>query len=447
MNYLNLTNNIFNYEIFFFILVIILIIETNCKTIVIPFNIIELPGEEKQSYIYTNIEIGTPPQKIDSIINFQNSLFYFSNISPLNISFNSTYNYSESSSFEIISDINISSSEYKNIISEQIYFYTDINCQNKSKYNISPILYPDIHSNESLFITIDLQINNNSMNKSFNIINILKERKIINSYFWTIKLDNNLTTGKIIIGDLPHNYDKDNYIEKNLKWINTYSKENKIFWGIQFSSIKFWNKTISDIMIGKIEPKILEIFGSNEYIEAIEEIFFDEYKKKDICKRTFDKVLGEDVHRFICDKGKFNKSDIDLFPNLTLVNNELNYSFILTGNELFMEKDNNISFMIVSKVESPIKEWELGRIFLNKYQFVMDNENNLIGIYKKENNDNKSKKQNKNMLIVIISILSLNMLIAIGVIIYYIQKNVCKNRKQSLSELDDDYLYQIKEKE
>ena len=43
------------------------------------------------------------------------------------------------------------------------------------------------------------------------------ERKIINSYFWTIKLDNNLTTGKIIIGDLPHNYDKDNYIEKNLK--------------------------------------------------------------------------------------------------------------------------------------------------------------------------------------------------------------------------------------
>ena len=447
MNYLILTNNIFNCEIFFFILVIILIIETNCKTIVIPFNIIELPGEEKQSYIYTNIEIGTPPQKIDSIINFQNSLFYFSNISLLNISFNSTYNYLESSSFEIISDINISSLDYKNIISEQVYFYTDINCQNKNKYNISPILYPDIHSNKSLFITIDLQINNNSMNKSFNIINILKERKIINSYFWTMKLDNNLTTGKIIIGDLPHNYDKDNYIEKNLKWINTYSKENKIFWGIQFSSIKFWNKTISDIMIGKIEPKILEIFSSYEYIEAIEEIFFEEYKKKDICKRTIDKVLGEDVHRFICDKGKFNKSDIDLFPNLTLVNNELNYSFILTGNELFMEKDNNISFMIVSKVESPIKEWELGRIFLNKYQFVMDNENNLIGIYKKENNDNKSKKQNKNMLIVIISILSLNMLIAIGVIIYYIQKNVCKNRKQSLSELDDDYLYQIKEKE
>ena len=147
MNYLILTNNIFNYEIFFFILVIILIIETNCKTIVIPFNIIELPGEEKQSYIYTNIEIGTPPQKIDSIINFQNSLFYFSNISPLNISFNSTYNYSESSSFEIISDINTSSSEYKNIISEQVYFYTDINCQNKNKYNISPILYPDIHNN------------------------------------------------------------------------------------------------------------------------------------------------------------------------------------------------------------------------------------------------------------------------------------------------------------
>ena len=65
--------------------------------------------------------------------------------------------------------------------------------------------------------------------------------------------------------------------------INTYSKEGKIFWGLQFSSIMLAQKTINDLMIGKIDPKFLDIIGPYEYIIAIEEIFFESYKNKSIC--------------------------------------------------------------------------------------------------------------------------------------------------------------------
>ena len=406
--------------------------------IVIPFDIREIKGADNNEFIYTQIEIGDPPRKIDSLINFQDSLFYFWNISSSYIDLNSSYNPSNSSSFNIISNIN--NSHFKNIISEDIYFYTDINCTNKSKYKISKILFPELIINQSLFNIIGMQVNNT--NKTYNLINLLKSKDIIDNYIWTIKFEN-LTQGKLIIGDFPHNYDKNNYENKNLTLINTYSKGDKIFWGIQFSAIKFGQKTINDLNIGKIEPKFLDIIGPYEYIISIEEIFFEKYKNKDICKRIFDKLDGEDIFRYVCDKDMFEKKDIDLFPNLTLISAELNFSFVLTGKELFMEKNNKINFLIVSKFGKTDVDWKLGRIFLYKYQFVMDNDNNLIGIYK-DNNKNvfEEKEKNSTMLIVILSILALNMIVILSVTNFCIWKKLCKNSKRQLSELEEeDYIY------
>ena len=425
---------------YFFVYVYLfnLIIKIIRNLIVIPFDIREIKGADNNEFIYTQIEIGDPPRKIDSLINFQDSLFYFWNISSSYIDLNSSYNPSNSSSFNIISNIN--NSHFKNIISEDIYFYTDINCTNKSKYKISKILFPELIINQSLFNIIGMQVNNT--NKTYNLINLLKSKDIIDNYIWTIKFEN-LTQGKLIIGDFPHNYDKNNYENKNLTLINTYSKGDKIFWGIQFSAIKFGQKTINDLNIGKIEPKFLDIIGPYEYIISIEEIFFEKYKNKDICKRIFDKLDGEDIFRYVCDKDMFEKKDIYLFPNLTLISAELNFSFVLTGKELFMEKNNKINFLIVSKFGKTDVDWKLGRIFLYKYQFVMDNDNNLIGIYK-DNNKNvfEEKEKNSTMLIVILSILALNMIVILSVTNFCIWKKLCKNSKRQLSELEEeDYIY------
>ena len=111
--------------LFLSICLFILIIQTICNLVVIPFINKEIPGDDNDQYIYTQIEIGDPPKKIDSIINFQDSYFYISNITNYNINLNSSYNSSLTSSFNIISNSNISG--FNKIISEKIYFYNDIN--------------------------------------------------------------------------------------------------------------------------------------------------------------------------------------------------------------------------------------------------------------------------------------------------------------------------------
>ena len=418
----------------------LLIKETKSGLIVIPFNIKDISIKENKQFIYTSLEIGDPPKKIDSIIDFENSLFYMLNSENLEINLNNFYIPSKSSSFEIISkNISLNNDLVKSLITEKILFCTDLICEGKNNFDSISILFPSIDLNESFFAMIDLQTNNK--NKTYNIINILKSKKIINNYYWTIKLEN-ISHGKIIIGDLPHNYEKDNYSNKKIYFINTYSDINRIFWGLQFSAVKFNHTTLTNTMQGKIYPKILEIIGSYEYMKAIEKMFFKSYIDNQICRKKIDIVNGEDVHRFICEKNLFNESDKNNFPNLTFINIELNYSFIFKGNELFMEKDEKFYFMIVSKVGKDDGDWLLGRIFLYKYQFVMDNDNNLIGIYKEKDNNNEPKEKNYTMLIIILSILLINLIIALVVVIYYLRKNICKTRKRRLSEIsDDDYIY------
>ena len=363
----------------------------------------------------------------------------------LNINILNSYIPFESSSFEIISE-NISFYEENSIlINEKIYFCTKLNCETKIKYDSFPIIFPAFFlKNESFTTIMDMQTSN--INKTYNIISILKSKKIIDNYYWTIKLDN-LTHGKIIIGDLPDKYEMEIYKNKKLYFINTYSKLNRIFWGFQFSALKFAQITLTNYMQGKLYPKISEIIGSYEYISAIEKIFFQKYIDNNyICRRTFDELDGEDIFRFICDEDKFNKTDINNFPNLTLINTDLNYSFTFQGEELFFENNGKIYFMIVSKIGKDDGDWMLGRIFLYKYQFVMDNDNNLIGIYKDNIGGNNNGDGFKLMYIFLIGLVII-LIIILGIMIALFKKGLCKYRKTRISEIDDDFMYITKDEE
>ena len=290
-----------------------------------------------------------------------------------------------------------------------------------------------------MFPIIGLQIENK--NKSFNFINILKNKDIINDNLWTIKF-NNINEGLIIIGDFSHN--------SHTQFVNTYSIKNKIYRGFHISSIKFRGLTLNDYMIGRIEPKVLEIFGSYEYLTSIEKIFFQNYIENNICRRILDVIEREDVFRFTCQRDKFNKSDINSFPQLNIVNTEMNYTFVFAGEELFMEKDDKILFQIVAKSGRTDWKWVIWRIFLLKYKFIFDNQNNLVGIYKindNEDNNNEQKRINDNknqiyyILLIIILITILLVLIVIFIYLVYNKKWLCKIRKKRISELDDDFIY------
>ena len=426
-----------------YLLIIISIFKIKTDLIILPFEMKEVPGKKNQQYIYTSFEIGEPQQKIEGEITFKNSTFFMIyNSSLVNVSFAP----SSSQSFSLISK-NVSIRDLDEslyLAQESFSFYSDMNCQIKKKYESIPVVVPS-DKNTSLSPIIGLQIE--KQNKSLNFIDILKAKKITNNYYWTIKF-NNLNNGTIIIGDLPHIYDHDNYQENNLQFVNTYSTKNKLYWGMHISSIKYYGITKTDNIIGKIDPKILEIFGSYEYITSIGKIFFQKYIDEQICRRIWDEINGEDVFRFICEKSKFNTTDINEFPPIKLVNTEMNYTFEFGGKELFHEKDDKYIFQIVAKTGRTDGEWILGRIFLFKYQIMFDNDNNLIGIYKLANESKQpekvdDKKNNRNIYIILIILLITFLIIISGLLVYmiYNKKGICKNRKKRITELDDDFVY------
>lgn len=434
--------------VLYYILILFSIFQIKSDLIVLPFQIKDVPGKKNQQFIYTSFEIGEPKQKVEGEINFKNSTFF---MVYNNTIINETYNPSKSGTFDLISkNVSIRDlDESSYLAKENFNFYSDMNCQLKKKYENIPIVVPPSdtspEANSSLSPIIGLQIE--SQNKSYNFIDILKSKKITNNYYWTIKF-NTSNNGAIIIGDLPHIYDQKNYKENNLLFVNTYSTKNKLYWGMHISSVKFYGITMNDNIIGKIDPKILEIFGSYEYITTIGKIFFQKYIDDNICKRIWDEVNGEDVFRFICEKDKFNSSDINDFPSIQLINIEMNTTFEFNGNELFHEKDDKIVFQIVAKTGRTDGEWILGRIFLLKYQIMFDNDNNLIGIYLSKNNNEKNDKvviNNKghNVYMILIIILIVILLIIISLVVYMAitKKGICKNKRKRLDELNDDFVY------
>jgi hypothetical protein len=434
--------------VLYYILILFSIFQIKSDLIVLPFQIKDVPGKKNQQFIYTSFEIGEPKQKVEGEINFKNSTFFMVYNNEI---INETYNPTKSETFDLISkNVSIRDlDESSYLAKENFNFYSDMNCQLKKKYENIPIVVPSSDTspekNTSLSPIIGLQIE--SQNKSYNFIDILKSKKITNNYYWTIKFSTS-NNGTIIIGDLPHIYDQKNYKENNLLFVNTYSTKNKLYWGMHISSVKFYGITMNDNIIGKIDPKILEIFGSYEYITTIGKIFFQKYIDNNICKRIWDEVNGEDVFRFICEKDKFNTSDINDFPSIQLINTEMNTTFEFNGNELFHEKDDKIIFQIVAKTGRTDGEWILGRIFLLKYQIMFDNDNNLIGIYLSKNDNEENDKvdiNNKghNVYMILIIILIVILLIIISLLVYMAitKKGICKNKRKRLAELNDDFVY------
>ena len=95
--------------------------------------------------------------------------------------------------------------------------------------------------------------------------------------------------------------------------------------------------------------------------------------------------------------------------------------------------------------------WELGTIFLRKFQFVFDENNKVIGMYKYYEGDDKEQKDNdgnnpddpdsnimKIVLIVSLSVIFAALLIFIGM---FIQKKCNKNRKKRANELKENFEY------
>ena len=366
------------------------------------------------------------------------------------------------------------------ILSESFYLYngTILNLNNeKIKIENMKILYEEEGNIEQKYAIIGLNYDTSNKEIPY-IVNELKRLNIINYYDWSFKFISN-TEGQFIIGDTPHNY------EKNKKYFNYESYEKiqsssagdySFPWSVHFNQIYFIkNETkiiISQITKCTFDPNLGFIIGNNNYKKYLLKNYFSELIDNNICqleKTNLTKYSRSTIayygtngiyDLFTCDKNKFINGEINYkkqFMPLLFDLPQYNFTFNLNDNDLFIEINNKYYFLVAF----PENEGEiyyihcfLGLPFYLKYRLTFNFDSKTIGFYNEDpskninvdddddnKNDNGKKEKNgngNNYIRIILEIVICFFFIILIIIAFFVGKKLNEQRKRRANELDDD---------
>ena len=444
-----------------------------------------------KSYNYTNfyniycnreilleLNIGTPAKRIKATMNSVSSCFYFSN----NGSITNNYHPINSSSF----NLNGKSATYNNLRNaDDIIYFKDINKNQTLSFLLEDNTFEKI-INSNYIPNIGLKnpfVNSEKMPlyPCPNFLYELKKAKVINKMIWTIKF-NSKYNGEFIIGDDLSKYNEDKYPNEFYKTIYL-----DLQYSISFDSIYALNKTnnktqnindsksINTIRKASININSGVIIGTSEYKNFIDNNFFNNLIKKNICQVDCvdDYLIYSCNVEFIVLANPRNPTSnyYSKFPDLIFKSTKLEYNFVLNNNDLFEQIFGKYYFLIIFKNNATITGndfWYLGEPFYRKYAFSINLDSKTIGFYLNEgangrkanrtNNDkinsteddddvNKNNtNDNKSMNKILKYSIEIIIVIIIALLAYYIGVTVNQKRKKRANELkDENYEYMPEE--
>ena len=318
----------------------------------------------KNYHIYTDILIGTPSQKIETKLTMEYSPFSIKSKVIEGI-----YNENISSTFSKSKNYLI---EFYLQIFKEGYYSTDIMKMKKLngkdlEVNVSYILATKLEYKRELpSAQIGLKIEDISIVRDQLFISNLKKKDYINSYAFFFEFKND-DEGDIIIGEYPDQYDK-NYNKKY--YHNTKKPDTNGNWKFSFDNITWNNQAFNLIKDVKILIDLGIIEGTRKYREYLEENYLNISK----CERFL--YTKDSLFYYTCP----SSLDISKFPPLKFYSKDLNFTFVLDHNDLFV-KDNNKYLFLITFGNYNADHWVLGRLFLKKYKLIFDIDKKTIGFY------------------------------------------------------------------
>ena len=439
--------------------------------------------EIDKNKIYTKIQIGKPKKEVLMYLSMEDS--YFAIIKDY-------------CSKEVISTYNPYSSKTFSIDIEKSIYISDL--LNPKIGNDTIIFSNDTKFKEKLITTFDFLIANKTTNNIDDyipdafcgkigllkkymyhnsypaFIDYLKKSKLIQSYQWGIFFFDKEKSYNIN-EDIQKNYDGFYIVgikeEHYLSLFNTNDISNVYILttrtksiGGKFDNIYFIHSkekiNCHDELNFDMNVEHNYIVCKKDYYDNIKKYYFNKYLENNICQEKNSALLyGLKEYMIVCNATI--KNDLKEFPTLYLFYQQLNFTFSLDYNDLFMELDDNIYFLVIY-TDTPLTIWNFGIMFIKKYSFMFDEDKKtLYFIHLKkydnksiapENNNSENKKNDKNIpkenninfwneykdyilfgLIFIVLI--------IGLILGYIlgRKILDKHRKARANELEDNYEY------
>ena len=383
---------------------------------------------------YIDIAIGNPPQNLLLKIYQDKYLYYVINHEQ---KYEDIIYFNESQS----STIKIDKKDICIVYDELEYSYyaqDDIILNNMNITNMSFILGDTLVSPEDYkgySGPLGLGILRQEVSHTKNLIKNLKEKDIIKSYDYSFTFNKDGNSGIIHIGERPDQYDSSHYLLNNYA-TTLIIASNNMLWEISIDTIELFGKKV-DFDLSEISFKIsLE----SNYISGIPELnstlynnFFSQYINSSICN-----IIKKDrYYYYYCNKSfeSYKKS----FGEIKIYIKNLNQSFIFDYNDLFIEKNDTIYFLIRFETFSVKKRIIIGDILFKKYLIVFNQDDKTIGVY---SGNNKPISKNKSyILYIVIGIGFIVCLIAIIFLIKYIMKLKKKWNKKRAQEFQDDFEY------
>ena len=406
--------------------------------------------------IYTELKVGTPPQKVTHFIIPNDRIFQFKkkDVNYNKNKFNdSVEKYLKNLFFLFDSD---KSSSFEGYFSDNFILDTD---DDTIEINLNFTIYYNNRNDENKFGIIGLQTmtedtENNSFKELYSFIYQLKKLNIVTEYsFYFLYNNDNIfksssNIGKIIIGEYPHQF-KENKIYKKEDEIKIYSVTNDV-WSIKSDEIKLGDYIEYNMNLNfDFNSKFIK--GSTNFNNKIKSIFFDELIKQDLCKND---IISEnqfifDYEIYYCKNNEIIREKIKIFPKLNFINKSNNLIFSLDYNDLFqlLENKDRLYFMIIFRTNKYVfltDTWLIGEIFLKKYLFTFNLESKTISYYKNqinksENNEINIIKKSNSFIRIFIELI---MAIIIVLCIYLLYRKYKKSRKLLANELEDNnYAY------
>ena len=425
----------------------------------------DIINQWEENIIYSETFIGTPPQKIKSVLNSQSyGMNLFQHMCDLS---DSLYNRNISSSFYLEKIINsYSIMNNASIINETLYFYDNFKLKERKPFKFMKLIYSDNDENiqkekyqyhENTCINIGLQLSwMNYYDYPVNLVNQLKkDYNIIETYIFSFKYQSE-NDGILVIGSEPHIYDPKNYNYLQYRMDGALGNTNSRDWFITFDKIyhtykiknseKILNETIGLIKSLKIQFENGLILGNDDYLNIIKRHFFNDLIKNGKC---FEENLDDKKTIFYCDKSAQNDIKND-FPTLYFESKQFNEVFELTYEDLFREKNGKIYFLVYFSEYFFGDYITVGKIFLKKYFFTFNQDAKTIGYYNnklpkgKDNSLNPNSNENNifNLSNKYLVILIIILIIIFAILGFYLGKFIyAKVRKKRINEVDDNFDY------
>ena len=285
------------------------------------------------------------------------------------------------------------------------------------------------------------------------------KKKLIENYNWFFDCEKwDSTSGKVVIGALPHEVYPDKYsIEEYFQ--DTKEGSNTYFWEINFDNIFVKDKEFSSETVGLDLESNLNI-GSKEYKKYLEsniqelitneKCFTDSFKGYDE-----DNEFMATYNFYYCKKDDEVKSKLNSFiTTVSFHSKSSNFTFELANDQLMKE---NGDYIFINVVFSNHEDrWKLGKQIALKYKFVFNPQTKAVGFYKKSATDGEDKGKepegktdgNKDdgeggsntLVIILIIILCIVVIAAVIFIIIFIKK-----KNDNSTELKDSQYYDGKD--